>query len=254
MFKFRAEAFYQITRLIAGSRTKALGYRANKVIGVTEDNFPVADLEYIHRHCEELDQKVAAKFTENAIAYFKRNRDATWGDYVKRIEAIRDAIEAELSTALFLRIDARFVDYYTVRPLFGEQVESSFKSGIYDIEEAGKCLALARGTATVFHLMRVMELGLKSLGRALEIPYAPSWESYLSQISDRITAKHKTKTVEWKRDEAFFRDLAGDLQLVKLVWRNPTMHIVRNYSQDEAEEILRAVRSFMQRLSARFSE
>jgi hypothetical protein len=39
----------------------------------------------------------------------------------------------------------------------GEQVEIKFMSAIQDIEEAGKCLAMGRGTATVFHLMRVVE-------------------------------------------------------------------------------------------------
>ena len=50
--------------------------------------------------------------------------------------------------------------------------------------------------------MRVMEAGLKALAKLLDIPYAPSWESYLKQINDKIAAKHKDKTPEWKADEA----------------------------------------------------
>ena len=51
-----------------------------------------------------------------------------------------------------------------------------------------------------------------------------------------------------------FRNLAGDLQVVKIAWRNPTMHIVRSYSPEEAEDVFRAVRTFIKRLSERFSE
>ncbi len=104
------------------------------------------------------------------------------------------------------------------------------------------------------HLMRVMELGLKALAKALKIPYAPSWESYLSQIQTKIGAKRKTKGVKWKRDERFFRDLSGDLISVKQAWRNPTMHIDRRYSKEEAEEIFKAVKSFMCKLVARMDE
>jgi len=98
-------------------------------------------------------------------------------------------------------------------------------------------------------MMRVLEDGLKGLAKLLKIPYAPSWESYLQQIQTKIAAKRKTKGVQWKRDEPFFRDISGDLMSIKQAWRNPTMHIVRKYSQDEAEELLRAIRTFMQRLA-----
>ena len=57
--------------------------------------------------------------------------------------------------------------------------------------------------------------------------------------------------MKWKRDEAFYRDIAGDLQAIKIAWRNPTMHVVRRYSPDEAEEIYRAVRGFLKRLADR---
>lgn len=68
--------------------------------------------------------------------------------------------------------------FWETKQLFGSEVWERFPSANSDIEEAGKCLACNRGTATVFHLMRVMEAGLKATAAALEIPYAPSWESY----------------------------------------------------------------------------
>lgn len=101
------------------------------------------------------------------------------------------------------------------------------------------------------HLMRVMEVGLKALAKALKIPYAPNWESYLFQIQTKIAAKHKTKGVQWKRDEKFYRDISGDLLTIKQAWRNPSMHIDRRYTVDEAEEIFRAVRALMTRLAAK---
>ena len=157
--------------------------------------------------------------------------------------------EDELRSIMFFSINSSRVQYFLGAPLLGPGVSDRFSEAIDDIEGAGKCLALDQGTAAVLHLMRVMEVGLRALARVLGIPYAPSWEGYLQQIQARIATKHKTKKVKWKRDENFFRDVSGDLLTVKQAWRNPTMHVGRKYSADEAEEIFRAVRSFMQRLA-----
>lgn len=167
------------------------------------------------------------------------------------LKELRNRVEDDAASIQFLHVQPELVRLYTEPHLFGEKVSDSFPSAIDDIADAGKCLALGQGTATVFHLMRVMEAGLKALGSALGIPYAPSWESYLRQISDRISADHKTKSDEWKNEEPFYRDVAGDLQIVKSSWRNPTMHIVKKYTPDEADGIFRAVCSFMQRLATR---
>lgn len=72
----------------------------------------------------------------------------------------------------------------------------------------------------------------------------------MRQIDARIAEKRQQKAEEWKRSEPFFRDVSGDLQITKIAWRNPTMHIVRTYNQDEAEDIFRAVRGFMVRLAS----
>jgi hypothetical protein len=153
-----------------------------------------------------------------------------------------------------LRITAEEEKYFKEKQLFGEEVATKFPLANQDVEEAGKCLALSRATATVFHLMRVMEAGLKALASPLGIPYAPSWESYITQINGKIATKHKQKGIKWKRDEPFYRDVVGDLQTIKIAWRNPTMHIVRHYTPEEAEEIFRAVRGFMKRIATRFSQ
>jgi hypothetical protein len=101
--------------------------------------------------------------------------------------------------------------------------------------------------------MRVMEEGLKLLAKLLGIPYAPSWESYIRQISENISQKHRKKGIRWKKDEPFFKEVLGNLESIKIAWRNPTMHIVRRYDDEEAEQIFIAVRLFMQRLAGRLT-
>jgi hypothetical protein len=162
---------------------------------------------------------------------------------------LQSRIEDQLQSRHFLFVQPAKVEYFHSPSLFGQQVNDKFAAAISDIQDAGTCLAVGLGTSAVMHLMRVTEVGLKALAASLKIPYAPSWESYLRQIQTRIDAKHKTKGVQWKRDEKFYRDVSGDLLTVKQAWRNPTMHIDRRYSPQEAEEVLRAVRALMQRLA-----
>lgn len=169
------------------------------------------------------------------------------------ISEVTSRLDDELSQLALFGIKRHAELYEPPSPLFGEAVADKFPLAIPDIEDAGKCLAVEQGTACVFHLMRVMEVGLRSLANLLGIPFAPSWESYIAQIHARIAVKHRRKGIKWKRDEPFFRDVLGDLQSVKISWRNPTMHIVRRYSTDESDEIFRAVRGFMKRLAERLS-
>jgi hypothetical protein len=176
----------------------------------------------------------------------------TYAELKEWLLNIESRLRDELSLTYVFVLDSRRSSYFKLATSsFGRDVTDRLPNAIPDIEDAGKCLALGQGTASVFHLMRVMEAALKSLAGLLGIPYAPSWESYIGQIERCITEKHKRKTVQWKRDEAFYREILGNLQTIKIVWRNPTMHIVRRYSVEEAEEIYIAVRGFLQRIAPR---
>jgi hypothetical protein len=167
---------------------------------------------------------------------------------------LRLRLTDELNEREFLYVPPERVGFYKEQMLFGQDVNDRFPSAIDDIEGAGKCLALGEGTACVLHCMRVMEVGLRALAGSLGVPYAPSWESYLGQIAARIGAKRKTKGVKWRRDEKFYAGISGDLMTVKQAWRNPTMHVGRKYSIDEAEEIFIAVRRFMKVLATKCCE
>ncbi|MGO8801713.1 hypothetical protein [Candidatus Binatus sp.] len=209
-------------------------------------------LRDVRQRCLAMGLRVTAQAlqeTETQIGYGA----LTWGRFIPRAEETVNILRHELSTILLLGVDPDKEKYFKEIQPFGAVVASAFPQAATDIEEAAKCFALDRGTATVFHLMRVMEEGLKALAKLLGIPYAPSWESYISQISDKIETKHKKKGVKWKKDEPFFKEILGTLVAVKIAWRNPTMHIVRTYQPDEAEDVFRAVRTFMQKLADRIA-
>jgi hypothetical protein len=163
-------------------------------------------------------------------------------------------IHDEVARHLCFMVPVDRAKLYTESSLFGADVTERFPSAIIDIEEAGKCLAMQRGTAAVFHLMRVMEVGLKATAGALGIPYAPSWESYLRQIKASMDDDWKKKPVKWRKSEPFFRDVHAHLYAVKSAWRNPTMHIVSSYTPEMAEEVFNAVKGLMRHLATKLRE
>jgi hypothetical protein len=165
------------------------------------------------------------------------------------LEHLNNRVMDELKNHYYYPVTTYFAGLYSDSAPFGVEFFDQFPSARTDSIEAGRCLALGQGTATVFHLMRVMEVALKVLGRELGITYAPSWEAYLTQINNKISAKHSTKSISWKKKESIYRDIMGDLIAVKMAWRNPTMHIVRQYDFNEANTVYLSVNAFMRRMA-----
>lgn len=136
-------------------------------------------------------------------------------------------------------------------PLLGEGVGQKLlgSDSHEDIAEAGKCLALGRYTAVVFHLMRAMERALQKAGGILGATIADkndnnlAWGIIVANLDGKIKAlpdgPHKAK---WSEARAL-------LYHVGQAWRTPTMHPKQTYTEQEARDIFAATRSFMIRLA-----
>jgi hypothetical protein len=151
--------------------------------------------------------------------------------------------------------------YEPVRPPFGQDAQDKFPSSIFEVDEAGKCYVMGRHTAAVFHLMRTMEIGIRAVARCLEVPdpvkpAERNWAFILREMKKGIEAREKSLPKSWSdpADKQFFDDMHVSLDAVKNVWRNPTMHVERTYTDEEAEHIYGAVRGFMKKLASRCDE
>lgn len=173
---------------------------------------------------------------------------------VVQIQILRKRIDDELNNREFFVLEAGRARYFSDARPFGEEVFNAFPSATIDIEEAAKCLALDRYTACVFHLMRAVECALKATAKALSIDYAPNWDAYIKKINERVDADYKSKSGEWKASESFFRDVAVHLVSVKNAWRNPTIHVERDYTFEQARDVFQSVRIFMAHLSSGLGE
>jgi hypothetical protein len=143
--------------------------------------------------------------------------------------------------------------------LFGNDVASKFASVSNEIEEAAQCFALGRPTASVFHLMRTLEVGLRSLGKSLNDPSLdprnnPSWEAILKKCDGELQKPNAQRSPEWLTDPAFYATATANLRAVKDAWRNPTMHVDIDYDSAKALDVWNSVRAFMRHLALKLSD
>src|SRR5262249_36883249 len=124
--------------------------------------------------CKVLDLRSARKQIRAIYARLEMF-PLTYNDLSRMLQELRRRVIEDLEDKVFFcipydRVDRFFerskngdLEQKTSYSLFGEQSCNAFPSSIRDIEEAAKCLVVGRSTASVFHLMRVMEIGLRSL-------------------------------------------------------------------------------------------
>ena len=166
---------------------------------------------------------------------------------------------SSLTTVLVIEQEQQ-IYFAPKEPLFGAEFAAKFKtSGVFELDEAAKCLALGRSTAAVFHLMRLLEIGIRATSHCLQIPdpikpAERNWAIILKRIWEDGIEKVATPTDRMAGDGHLFEALHASLDAVKNPWRDGSMRVESKYTDDEAEHILVATRGFMKRLASRMDE
>lgn len=192
----------------------------------------------------------------------KRSISQTFQWLMDQVKAIHRLADKELKGKLFFCVPAervRFLPLVTAPHVFGSAVADAFPSANYDVSEAGTCLGLARGAACVFHLMRVLEIGLSVLGKEFGVSLAhTNWAPAIEELESKIREMHKDPRrkalPDCKEQQEFYAQAASHFGILKDAWRNYTMHARGNYTEEQAERIFENVKAFMQQLSQRLHE
>ena len=195
-------------------------------------------------------------------------------------EAVRahDALLDDINKLSWVYVEPHFIQYLDQDALFGPKVFERFRSARADIRDGGNCLALGCGSAAVFHLMRVVEHGLRALGKHLGVrrlskekkskttglvisrKYTPigyeQWENILNSLPKRVD-KRLTKLrpgpakQKW---QAFYSPVLLDINAIREAWRNHIMHARQDATQIEAEGVKFRVEAIMRTLAERIRE
>jgi hypothetical protein len=208
-------------------------------------------------NCDELGLKTSAVTIRRILRHLEEGKDITNAKLQELAKELQGRVNDELGMITVLSIEPDKDVLFESKIPFGEKVTASFPSTTYDIEEASKCLALNRGSASVFHLMRVMEFGLKALGKSLGDPTLEgkkNWGTILSRCRAELKKPKAERAKIWAEDEQFCREAIVRLNAVKDAWRNPTMHVEQSYDSERAYDVWYCVKIFISHLATKLSD
>jgi hypothetical protein len=227
------------------------------------------------------DLKGVLKSGDFADSCQKIERSAHWiGAQILDASAVgaelRNIIEfilMETDKQRFLYVARDRVGYLENSNFIGDFIAEAFPNAEADAREAGNCLAAECNTAAVFHLMRVVEWGLRALcvdlgmkqvkskikksGRIVYTPIEYSeWERLLDGLQERVDTKLKALKRGSRKQELqqFYYPVLQDLRGIRDAWRNHVMHARDEYTREDATAILGHVKRLMGTLATRISE
>jgi hypothetical protein len=181
-------------------------------------------------------------------------------EFIEHARMLNAAFKDELSGMHIFAIPFDRVRYYEQKePIFGDVVAKKFPSLLDEVEEAGKCYALGRSTASVFHSLRCLEAGIAAMSRCLGIPDPTkgserSWMKLLNAIEKEMDKRWLKAQARFSGDGKAFEELYAVLAAIQNPYRNSTMHLDAKYTAEQALDIMNAVRRFMITVANRMDE
>jgi hypothetical protein len=188
-----------------------------------------------------------------------------WQQAENELKVLRQSIEADCEKRMFVFVMPENVQAIRQMGSDWSRIWDAIPGAKPDIEEAMYCYALERNTATVFHLMRIAEHGLRTLakklhvtfdlkhkGQIVRIEYA-DWQKVITAVKNKLDAISRTK-VGLKRQMQLekYSDAADHCVFMKDIWRNTAAHLRKAYSPSEAKAAMGRVHDFMEFVAKEF--
>lgn len=181
-----------------------------------------AKLIELRTQCEALDMRLTIKHINRCLNKDQLSAEAIIAYSVEIYTRFRD----ELAERLFYSIPGDRAELYE-KPLKGWETVIERFGCSFDVEEARKCYALERWTASVFHLMKVTEAAVLELQIFLkDDDIKAHFGSVLTKL-EQMTQKEKYEHVPdvLRPYLQFMRETLTQLHAVKDSWRNKVSHV-----------------------------
>ena len=243
MERFAAAAFHDIgTNLgLLGCKLERLPHELDAVeLGTVYRPL----LEQIRALCAKIDLRCSVICVDDFLGALRYGM--TVEQMRHALAELNNSIRREMQVCLFFHMPGEQAKFYAQGDLFGSEVSARFPSIHFDMVEAGNCYAMGRGTACVFHLMRVVEIGVQEFGTALKVSLTgqKNWQNILDEINKAIKALPSKEPKTPGLSQA-----SANLYAVKLAWRNEVMHPNDKYTLEEAKDLIDVVRIFVNQLA-----
>lgn len=139
-------------------------------------------------------------------------------------------------------------------PLAGwEAIVEVFPDISDDLDEMSKCKAFGRHSASVFHVLLIVEHGLIGLGKFLRVTDPKQgWDATCRALAKILADGRKVAPRHIQRNWDFLELVNKDMQSMKMAWRNKVSHAANklvvetsDFKPQVAEKIITACHGFM---------
>lgn len=182
--------------------------------------------------------------------------DITLGQVRDDILQLRNRLVDDFESHSFLHLDFESAVMFQNPSQEWESVLERFGKMRYNIEESGKCFALERYGAAVFHVLQVAEYGVIEVAKLMGVQGdKPGWGS-LKRLQDLIKLPYPQRIPLVQQHSKLLEDVVPLAIVIKDSWRHKLDHVDNqivwndtDFSPQVAEEIISATRAFMRKLA-----
>ena len=190
----------------------------------------------------------------------------TYQEAKHEFTVLRQCIEADLEKRLFAFIEPKRVELSSEMQERWADVLKNIPDAKADFEDAHLAYSLELRTATVFHLMRVAEHGLRVMAKKMRVSLDlkdkkgivpiefADWQKVITAIKNKLSLVGALPTGSKRQAKLEkYSDAADHCVFMKDIWRNTVSHARRPYKDQEALAALERVRDFMQFVATGFA-
>ncbi len=245
MLKFDLPDFWNLVSRLQAHSTNL--YMADSMPESPLSSEEIAEMLKLLKDLEQQCLRFELPISRAAISRALKDHPRTEREFEMLLNSVKD----EISGKLFVFIPPHRARYFEKTMLW----QSAFPNAANDMKEAGNSYAAGLFTACVYYCMRVLEYGLRALATNVNItPPKPidslQWQGIIDLIEKEIRSKRISPGVSNSDSQiVFWTNAAAQFFIFKEAWRNATMHVRANYTENEAQKIIDAVDEFMSRLS-----
>ena len=267
MLEHKAAAFFRVTTHLTTYEDIIRNLSLNQQLGLSgptsmQPEVESAMLDRLAEFRAELERLGCALSVKQANRFQKTVESKVgWMQSIQEaFTHLKTIVEDELAAVEFFAIEPSKRRYFAPdSPLYGADVAAKFPSLQYEIDEAGKCLALERSTAAAFHAIRCLEGGIAAMSKCLAIPDPTkgadrNWGAMLQKIDGAIKAKWPTAASRFAGRGKTFEELYAVLTALQNPYRNGTMHFDQKYTNDEAGHIFDMIGGVMKKIASEMDE
>jgi len=200
--------------------------------------------------CEELDLATSRTLIEKRLTDPPQSK--------REFELLVDAIFAELEGKLFLFVPPHRAKYYGL--VLQSTVSTAFPRASQEMVEAGNGIATEMFTASVFHSMRAVEIGLQAMAKELGVVFSyplelAEWGKIVGELEPKINdLKAGPRSTQKDEDLRFYSEAASQFRHFNNGWRIRASHARASFDESQAIRVFDHTLSFFQTLSERLKE